>query len=57
MARRLAKRAHFPDEEPEVETINYEPSGPGRPCDWCGNTGHRQQECYERPLSDWIPTP
>lgn len=58
MPRRLAKRAHFPDEEPDVETITYDYVTYGdKVCAWCNNTGHDQKHCYERPLSDWIPTP
>lgn len=53
MAKPKGKRAHFPDEEPELETINYY-YGPNKACTWCGNTGHDQKECYERPLSDWV---
>lgn len=55
MARGKAKRAYFPDEEPELETINYDYNGYNeKTCGWCGNTGHDQKTCYERPLSDWI---
>lgn len=52
-----AKRAHFPDEEPETETLSYLDQFSSTDCAWCGNKGHTSAECYERPLSDWIQTP
>lgn len=48
---KLAKRAYFDDEEPELETVDIY-MVPG--CHFCGDPSHERADCDIRPLKDWV---